>query len=41
MLSARFLPESTGSWQEPAGKNPSNFRPEYCFHVPAIFGVVL
>jgi len=36
MLSVQFLPESTGSWQESAGKNPDNFRPEYCFHVPAI-----
>jgi hypothetical protein len=41
MLSARFLLESTGSWQESAGKNPNNFRPEYCFHIPAISGVFL
>jgi hypothetical protein len=41
MLSARLLPESTGSWRESAGKNPGNFRPEYFFHVPAISGVVL
>jgi len=30
-----------GSWQEYTGKNPDNFRPEYCFHVPAISGVSL
>jgi hypothetical protein len=41
MLSARFLPEITGSWQESTGKNPSNIRPEYCFHVIAISGAFL
>jgi hypothetical protein len=41
MLSVQFLPGSTGSWQESAGKNPDNFRPKYCFHVPAIRGVFL
>jgi hypothetical protein len=39
MISGRFLPESTGSWQESIGKNLGNFRPEYCFYVPAVFGV--
>jgi hypothetical protein len=41
VLSVRFLPEITGSWQKFAGKNPDNFRPEYCSHVPAISGVFL
>ncbi len=41
MLSARFLPESTGSWQESTGKDPKIFRTEYCFHVPAISGTFL
>jgi hypothetical protein len=38
MISGRFLPESTGNWQESTGKNPKNFRPEYCFHVPVSSG---
>jgi hypothetical protein len=25
--------------EENIGKYPDNLRPEYCFHVPAIFGV--
>jgi hypothetical protein len=41
LLSTRFPLESTGSWQESSGKNPDNFQPEYCFHVPAISGVFL
>jgi hypothetical protein len=41
MLPARFLLESTGSWQESTGKNPKIFRPEYCFHVPVISGAFL
>jgi hypothetical protein len=41
MLSAGFLPESTGIWQESSGKNPKTFRPEYCFHIPAISGSFL
>jgi hypothetical protein len=41
MLSTRLLAESTGSWQESTGKNPDNFRPEYCFHVSAISGAFL
>jgi hypothetical protein len=41
MLSARFLQESTGSWQESVGKNPDNFRPEYCFYVLAISSIFL
>jgi hypothetical protein len=41
MFSARFLSESTGSWQESTGKIPKNFWPEYCFHVPAISGAFL
>jgi len=41
MLSARFLPKSTENWQESTGKNLTNFRPEYCFHVPAISGAFL
>jgi hypothetical protein len=41
MISDRFLTESAGSWQEYTGKNPDNFRPEYCFDVPAIPGVFL
>jgi len=41
MISRRFLTESTGSWQESTGKNPDNFRPKYCFRVPAISGVFL
>jgi hypothetical protein len=41
MISGRFLTESTRSWQEFTGKNPDNFRPEYCFHVLAISGVFL
>jgi hypothetical protein len=36
MISDWFLSESTGSWQESTGKNPDNFGPEYCFHVPSI-----
>jgi hypothetical protein len=32
MISDRFLPESTGNWLESIGKNPTNFRSEYCFH---------
>jgi hypothetical protein len=36
-----FLLESTGIRQESIGKNPNNFRSEYCFHVPAISGVFL
>ncbi len=32
IISGRFLPEITGSWQESTGKNPDDFRPEYCFH---------
>jgi len=27
--------------RNPPEKNPENFRPEYCFHVPAISGVFL
>ncbi|CAF4869907.1 unnamed protein product, partial [Rotaria sp. Silwood1] len=27
------------NWLESTGKNPKNFRPEYCFHVPLISGV--
>jgi hypothetical protein len=38
MISDRFLPESTGNWQEFTGKNPKNFRPEYCFHFRGISG---
>ena len=41
MISDRFLPESTGNWSEFIGKNPRNFRWEYCFHVPAISGAFL
>jgi hypothetical protein len=41
MISGRFLKESTGSWQESTGINPKKFRPEYCFHVPAISGAFL
>jgi hypothetical protein len=40
-FSARFLSESTESWQESTEKNPDNFRPEYCFHVPAISDVFM
>jgi hypothetical protein len=41
MISGRFLAKNTGSWQESTGKNLDRFRPEYCFHVPAISGVFL
>jgi hypothetical protein len=41
MISDRFLPESTGSWQESTGKNPDNFGPEYCFCVPSISSAFL
>jgi hypothetical protein len=41
IISGWFLPESTGSRQEYTGKNPDDFRSEYCFHVPAISGVFL
>jgi hypothetical protein len=39
MIFGQSLPESTGSWRESTGKNPDNFRSEYCFHAPEIFGV--
>jgi hypothetical protein len=39
--SARFRQVRTGSWQESTGKNPNNFRLEYYFHVPSIYGVFL
>ena len=32
IISNQFLPESTGNWLESTGKNPTNFRSEYCFH---------
>ncbi len=32
MIFDRLLPESTGNRQESNGKNPINFRSEYCFH---------
>jgi hypothetical protein len=38
-VEAVFRSESTGNWQESTGKNPDNFWPEYCFHVPALSGV--
>jgi hypothetical protein len=38
VFSDRFLPESTGNWQEFTGKNPKNFWPEYCFHFRGISG---
>ncbi len=41
MISDQFLPKSTGSSHESTGKNPDNFRPEYCFHFRGIFGVFL
>jgi hypothetical protein len=40
MISNQFLPESTGSWQESTGKNPKNFRLEYCFHFRRISGAL-
>ncbi len=36
MIFDRFLPESTGNWQEFTEKHPKNFRPEYCFHFRGI-----
>jgi hypothetical protein len=41
MISDQFLLESTGSWQEFTGKNPKNFRSEYCFHFRRISGAFL
>jgi hypothetical protein len=41
MISDQFLPKSTGSWQEPTGKNPKNFRSEYRFHFRGISGAFL
>ena len=32
MNSDLLLSESTGNWLESTGKNPENFRSEYCFH---------
>ena len=32
MISDRFLLENTGTRLESTGKNPENFRSEYCFH---------
>ena len=39
MISSWFLLKSMGSCQESTGKNPDNFRSEYCFYVTAISGV--
>jgi hypothetical protein len=39
--SCQFSVLSYRNWTEMIGKSPKNFRPEYCFHVPAISGVFL
>jgi hypothetical protein len=39
--SCQFPVLSYRNWAEMIGKSPKNFRPEYCFHVPAISGVFL
>ncbi len=44
IFSDDFLPISVRKHKKLAGihrKNPHHFRPEYCFHVPAISGVFL
>jgi len=41
IFSGGFLPTSCAFRQERVAKNPDNFWPEYCFHVPVISGVFL
>ena len=40
-LSGGFLQENPGITMEFTGKNPKIFRPQYCFHFPAISGAFL